>query len=268
MVIGLKRGRINAGLQQIQLNAKALSVLFQNNLGIAKALHSSIVTSKMSDPAHKSTAYAELKWHQKLLLALLALVMGLWSRTLRFRWGTAVQAIIDEPPANSVIILWHNRLFAAPEFFRRNFAQRRLATLISASGDGAWLAAFVKKLGMFPIRGSHYKRGPQAVREMLVAHKQGYDIAVTPDGSRGPMYGLKPGAVAVALKTGDPFVLFSLNFSRAWRLKSWDRFYLPVPFSKVEVRMRLIEKPAELGDDPRVVAGLLKEQMDAITMDL
>ncbi|HKK18923.1 MAG TPA: lysophospholipid acyltransferase family protein [Opitutales bacterium] len=193
--------------------------------------------------------------------------MTVWARTLRFRWGPEVQAIIDDPPASSVVILWHNRLFAAPEFFRRYFRKRRLATLISASGDGAWLAAFVRKLGMFPIRGSRYKRGPQAVREMLAAHKEGYDIAVTPDGSRGPMYDLKPGAVSIAMKTGAPFVMLSLNFSRAWRLKSWDRFYLPLPFSRIEVRLKVIERPADLGEDPKVVAGLLKAQMDAITLD-
>ncbi len=209
----------------------------------------------------------ELRWHEHVWLALLAGLLVLWWRTLRFRWGPEVQAIIDAPPGSSVVILWHNRLFAAPEFFRRHFARRRLATLISASGDGAWLAAFLRKLGMFPIRGSHYKRGPQAVREMLAAHKEGCDIAVTPDGSRGPIYDLKPGAVAVALKTGAPFVMFSLNFSRAWRLKSWDRFYLPVPFSRIDVQLKVIDRPADLGEDPRAVAGLLKAQMDAITVD-
>lgn len=210
----------------------------------------------------------ELCWHQRLVLFVLALVLKIWARTLRFHWGPEVQAVIDKPPPPSVVILWHNRLFAAPEFFRRNFAQRRLATLISASGDGAWLAAFVEKLGMFPIRGSHYKRGPQAVREMLGAHSEGCDIGVTPDGSRGPMYRLQPGGIAVALKTGAPLTLLSLNFSQAWRLKSWDRFYLPVPFSKIEVCIEIIERPAELGDDPKQVAGILKARMDAITVDL
>lgn len=179
-----------------------------------------------------------------------------------------MQAVIDEPPPASVVILWHNRLFAAPEFFRRNFPKRRLSTLISASKDGAWLAAFVRKLGMFPIRGSRHKRGPQAVREMLGAHREGYDIAVTPDGSRGPIYDMKPGAVSIALKVGAPIILFSLNFSRAWRLKSWDGFYLPLPFSRIEVHLKVVENSAELGEDSKEVADLLKTQMDAITVDI
>jgi len=217
--------------------------------------------------SNAQTAVQELQWPQRLALAMLAGVLRLWWRTLRFRWGPEVQAIMDRPPPASVVILWHNRLFAAPEFFRRNFASRRLATLISASGDGAWLAALLRQVGMTPIRGSHYKRGAQAVRDMLAAHGEGFDIGVTPDGSRGPMYVMNPGAIAVALKTGAPFIMVSLNFSRAWRLNSWDRFYLPLPFSRIEVRMHLIERPADLGDDPRAVAGLLKAQMDALTVD-
>jgi lysophospholipid acyltransferase (LPLAT)-like uncharacterized protein len=81
------------------------------------------------------------------------------------------------------------------------------------------------------------------------------------------MYDLKPGAVSVAMKTGAPFVMLSFNFSRAWRLKSWDRFYVPVPFSRVAVQLRVIENPAELSDDPKQVAALLKAKMGAITVD-
>lgn len=209
----------------------------------------------------------DLSWSQRVALLLVAGLLRVWWRTLRFRWGPEVQAVIDAPPGPGVVLCWHNRLFASPEFFRRHFADRRLTTLISASGDGAWLAGLFQKMGMFPIRGSHYKRGAQALRDMLKAQKQGFDIAVTPDGSRGPMYDLKPGAVAVALKTGAPFVLFSLNFTRAWRLKSWDRFYLPWPFSRIDVVIEVIDDPSALGDDPKLVAGLLKTKMDALTRD-
>ena len=104
-----------------------------------------------------------------------------------------------------------------------------MAALISASGDGAWLAAFIQQLGMRPVRGSRYNRGAQAVRELMKVLADGGDIAVTPDGSRGPMYDMKAGAVAVALKTGAPIVLLSFNFNGAWRLKSWDRFYILIP---------------------------------------
>ena len=150
--------------------------------------------------------------------------MAAWTRTLRFRWDAETQAFLDSEQPPSVVILWHNRLFVAPAFFRRYYRQRRLAVLISASGDGAWLSAFLKQIGMLPVRGSRYNRGPQAVRELIHASEQGYDIGITPDGSRGPIYDMKPGAVTVALKTKSPIVLLSFNFGNAWRLKSWDRF--------------------------------------------
>jgi lysophospholipid acyltransferase (LPLAT)-like uncharacterized protein len=222
----------------------------------------------MPADAKEPKSYADLKWHERLLLTLLSLLLRLWTRTLRYHFAPNARAFVENQPAPSVIVLWHNRLFAGPTFFRRFFKNRRMATLISASSDGAWPAAFVRKMGMLPIRGSHHRRGSQAVREMLFAHTQGYDIAVTPDGSRGPLYEPKPGAIAVALKTGAPIILFSLNFSRAWRLKSWDRFYVPVPFSRVEAQVECIERPAELSDDPKELAALVKARMDAITVDL
>ena len=210
----------------------------------------------------------QLKWHQLFLLRLCALLMGLWTRTLRYRWGDDVQAMIEREHPPSIVILWHNRLFVAPEFFRRKFRERKLSALISASGDGAWLAAFIKTLGMGSVRGSRYNRGAQAVRELIEALNGGSDIAVTPDGSRGPVYDMKAGAVSVALKTGAPIVLLSLNFKGAWRLKSWDRFFIPYPFSKIDVRMERIANPSELGaDDAEAAAAVLKARMDAITED-
>ena len=210
----------------------------------------------------------QLDLKQRMVLGMLAgLLLRLWWRTLRFRWGPEVQAILNSSPKACVVILWHNRLFPALEFFRRAFKGRKLATLISASGDGAWLAAFMEGIGVRPIRGSRYKRGAQAVREMLALHAEGYDIGVTPDGSRGPMYDFKPGAVAVALKTGAPFVMLSFEFSNSLRLKSWDRFFVPLPFSKLEVRLKVVEDPSKLGRDTQEIAANLQEKMRALTVD-
>ncbi len=218
--------------------------------------------------SESNSAAAELKWHQRALLVVLALLMRAWGRTLRFHFKDDVQSVINAENPPSVVILWHNRLFAAPIFYLRYFRERQLATLISASGDGAWLAGFLIKLGMRPVRGSRYKRGPQAIRELIAAQEEGFDVGVTPDGSRGPIYDMKPGAVAVALKTGAPIILLSFNFSAAWRLNSWDRFFIPYPFSKIEVRMDAVGQSSLLSEDPKKAADLLKERMDLITVDL
>lgn len=216
----------------------------------------------------KSKRPKELTGRERVLLRLLVCLIGLWTRTLRFRWGPPVQAVMDQPFPPSVVVVWHNRLFPSPEFFRRYFRQRKLASLISASADGGWLAGFFESLGIMPVRGSRHGRGAQAFREMIAALQQGYDLSFTPDGSRGPIYQMKPGAAAAALKTGAPVVLFSFNYTRAWRLNSWDRFFLPWPFSRVEVEVDVVGTAADLGvDDPAELTQILQRRLDAITED-
>lgn len=207
----------------------------------------------------------ELKWHQRVLLSSLAGLMRLWGRTLRFRWGADVQAMMDADFPPTVTILWHNRLLMAPLFYRRYFRKRRLASLVSASKDGAWFAGFVAGLGVQPVRGSQSMRASQAVRDLIALNRSGVDIAVTPDGSRGPIYQMKAGAVAVAMKTHAPVILLSFNQSGAWRLKSWDRFILPYPFSRIEVQVDCVGQASALGGDARDVALVLQERLNQIT---
>ena len=230
---------------------------------IAKAAEV-LIFAQMSET---TTSPEQLKWHQRTLLAVLALLMQLWGRTFRFRWGDDVRAMMEGETPPAVVIFWHNRLFAATIFYLRYFRKRRLATLISASKDGAWLSEFVQKLGMRPVRGSRYNRGAQAVRDLIKANRDGWDIGVSPDGSRGPLYDMKPGALKVALKTSTPILLLSLNHGGAWRLKSWDRFYVPHPFSKIEVRMDVVAPEVIAGLEANEAAPILKERMDAITED-
>ena len=209
----------------------------------------------------------QLKWHQRTLLAAIGFFMGLWGRTLRYHWDNNTQSMMDGDTPPAVVIFWHNRLLAGTIFYLRYFRERRLATLISASKDGAWLAGFVEKLGVRPVRGSRFNRGAQAVRDMITASNEGFDIGVTPDGSRGPLYDMKPGALRVALKTGAPIILLSLNHTSASRLKTWDRFYIPHPFSKVEVRMDVVSLDEVSGLEVEEATAVLKARMDAITVD-
>ena len=205
---------------------------------------------------------------QVFLLKIVSFFIILWARTLRYEFGSDVKDIIEKAHSPVVVILWHNRLFAVPEFYRRYIHNRKLAAIVSANKAGAWLSGLFEQMDIHPIRGSRNRRGSQAFREMLEASKVGYDVGVTPDGSRGPMYEMKAGAAKLALKTGVPIVLLSYNFQWAFRLKSWDLFYIPFPFSRVEVKMDMIEKSHELfGDDLKKAAEVLKARLDAITED-
>lgn len=139
----------------------------------------------------------------------------------------------DEPIA---MVLWHNRLFLSAEIVRRYRKGRPAYALVSASRDGAWLAAFFSIAGMRTVRGSSSRLGREAAMALVGVLRSGQDIGVTPDGPRGPCYDLKPGALIVARRTQTPLLLIGAEFHSAWRVKSWDRFYLPKPFSRVTMR--------------------------------
>ena len=118
---------------------------------------------------------------------------------------------------------------------------------------------------MRAARGSSSRLGREAATALVDALRSGYDIGITPDGPRGPCYELKPGVVIVPRRTNAPLLLIGGDFSSAWQLGSWDRFYLPKPFSRVRLRCELVT-PEQLADRDAALA-LLKARMDAINPD-
>lgn len=185
-------------------------------------------------------------WHYALLLPA-ALLVRLWGATLRWRFDEASASLMRDSPDGTLFVLWHNRLFLTSEIYRRYRRKRgrRVYGLVSASRDGAWLAAFFRLMGLHPIRGSSSWRARTAIREMRHALEQGHDLGITPDGPRGPCYAIQPGAVRLAQHTSRPVVLIGLTFQHAWRLQSWDGFYLPRPFTKVTFRTAPFQPPTE-----------------------
>jgi lysophospholipid acyltransferase (LPLAT)-like uncharacterized protein len=168
----------------------------------------------------------------------------------------------DRPVA---IVLWHNRLFLAAEIVRRYRQGRPAYALVSASQDGAWLSAFFSLAGLRTVRGSSSRLGREAATALVDVLRQGHDIGITPDGPRGPCYELKPGAVIVPRRTGAPLVLVGAEFESAWRLRSWDRFYVPKPFSRVRMRCEVIQ-PEQLADRDAAIA-MLRERLLALNPD-
>ena len=132
-----------------------------------------------------------------------------------------------------IFCLWHNRLAISMIVHRRH--PRKLAALVSASRDGALLAAVLRRFGVEQVRGSSSRRGPQALLELTRHAKMGYDLAVTPDGPRGPRYVVQQGVIALAQVTGLPIIPVTCNIRPKICLKSWDRFQIPLPFSRCEL---------------------------------
>ena len=187
-----------------------------------------------------STAVHEISVWQRLLLWPFGMLLKLWGLTLRFELtpeDLANYTKKDEPVA---IVLWHNRLFLAAEIVRRFRRGRPVYALVSASQDGAWLTAFFSLAGLRAVRGSSSRLGREAATATVEVLRAGHDVGITPDGPRGPCYDLKPGSVIVARRTRAPVLLVGGEFFSAWRLPSWDRFYVPKPFSRVRMRCEVL----------------------------
>jgi lysophospholipid acyltransferase (LPLAT)-like uncharacterized protein len=177
------------------------------------------------------------------------------------------------PGEKFIFAIWHNRLALCLMLYQRyvvRFApDRRMAAIVSASRDGGLLARILEHFNVEPIRGSSSRRGPQALLELRTWAARGYDLAITPDGPRGPRYVVQEGAMALAQVTGLPIIPASYHLSWKIRLKSWDGFQIPLPFSRCEVFAgRIIHVPREATDAEREsLRQQLEAELRAITHD-
>ncbi len=213
-----------------------------------------------------SASVNEVTGWRWLLLWLLAAVLRVWGRTLRFEADAATVERLTKSDEPVAVVLWHNRLFLSAEFFRRYRTRRKVYGLVSASKDGAWLAAFYRLIGIEPVRGSSSNFGREAGRMLIEVMRQGHDIGITPDGPRGPMYTVEPGVLVVTRRLGAPMVLMGAAFTRAWRLKSWDRFYIPVPFSRIKMHSAIL--PAKTPKGAKLDAEAVRAALLAVNPDL
>ena len=174
-------------------------------------------------------------WRARWLIALGFRLLQIWARTLRYEIDDRLGAVGKPVNENYIGALWHNRLLIFPFVLRRFFSNRRGAALISASRDGELLADAIKRFDFDVVRGSSSRLGASAILQLTDVLASGRDVVITPDGPRGPTYELGPGIIFLAQKSGAPVVPVNMEYSSCWRLKSWDRFILPRPFSKVRV---------------------------------
>jgi lysophospholipid acyltransferase (LPLAT)-like uncharacterized protein len=130
---------------------------------------------------------------------------------------------------------WHNRIFVIPTVYRKYLRSRKGAVLTSASKDGETIAAIIARFGCEAVRGSSSRRGASALLGLIDWIRDGYDVAIVPDGPRGPRYRLGPGLVKLAEVTGALVLPVRVEYGSYWHFKSWDRFRLPKPFTTVDV---------------------------------
>jgi lysophospholipid acyltransferase (LPLAT)-like uncharacterized protein len=130
-----------------------------------------------------------------------------------------------------VLALWHGQMLPLLTTHRDS----GIAVLISEHRDGEIIARVARAFGVGTVRGSTSRGGSRALLEMVAHLRRGGEVAITPDGPRGPRHRFSPGALVAAHRSGVPVVGMAAHADRAWRLRSWDEFEIPKPFARITV---------------------------------
>lgn len=171
--------------------------------------------------------------------------------------------ILTKSPQQKVIFAFWHRDILPLMYLQRN---KNFAVLISQSQDGDIVAGASEKLGYITVRGSSKRGGGKATREMVKLSKN-RSIGITPDGPKGPAKEFKEGIVFIAKVTKLPVVLVSVDINREKVFNSWDRFRLPLPFSRIVVKYSdqiFIDRSMSNED----ALNLLKNEMNKLEQDL
>jgi lysophospholipid acyltransferase (LPLAT)-like uncharacterized protein len=206
-----------------------------------------------------------------MMAALVAGLLWVLMRSWRRVWK-------DKSPFNKIqgpviFCIWHNHLALALASYDRYAAAkwkgRGVAAMVSASRDGAFLAAVLQKFDVPVVRGSSSRRGPQALLEASRWLRKGYHLAITPDGPRGPAHRVQDGVIYLAQVSGRPIVPISNFVSWKMQLRSWDRFQIPLLFARCELYDNdPIWVPRAATDDEREQLRLkLEASMNEISRD-
>jgi len=144
-----------------------------------------------------------------------------------------------------LLCAWHQQFFAAIRYFK-SYESYRPSLMISRSRDGDIIARIAQKQGWQAVRGSSSRDGGKALRELIENVKRSGLAAHVVDGPRGPAGIIKAGAISIARATGAVVVPFYTAADKAWYFKSWDRFMLPKPFTRVTLRFgEMVRFPGE-----------------------
>jgi len=167
-----------------------------------------------------------------------------------------------------IFVFWHGQLLPLVHYHRHE----GIVVLVSEHGDGEYIARVIERSGFGTVRGSSTRGGTRALRELVRAARAGRDLAITPDGPRGPSRVFKPGALVAAQLTGLPVIPLAVGSSAGWRLKSWDGFLIPRPLSTVRIgylEPRFVPRDASRHELERIASEIgrdldsLSDRLDA-----
>ena len=160
----------------------------------------------------------------------------LWLAGLTWRYEViapeGVTPLIEgEGSGARIFCFWHQCVLPCAHYFRRTGA----VILISRSFDGELITRTLRLFGFDAVRGSSSRGGREGLLGLAQVLESGKPAIFTADGPRGPIYQTKMGPIKLAQMTGAPVGAFHLQPERAWIINSWDRFLIPMPFTRILV---------------------------------
>jgi lysophospholipid acyltransferase (LPLAT)-like uncharacterized protein len=163
---------------------------------------------------------------------LFRLLVGTLGRSWRVRpVGREHLCALQDHGSPFIYALWHAHLLPLAWLHRGS----RTTLVVSHHRDGRRFAAAARSWGYDIIDGSSTRGGTKALRQMVRVLRSGGEVALTPDGPRGPVRAVKGGLISAAKLAGVPILPVGTRVSSAWRLRSWDGFVIPKPFATVEI---------------------------------
>jgi lysophospholipid acyltransferase (LPLAT)-like uncharacterized protein len=207
-------------------------------------------TRDATAPAQPATGLRRFTLRQRIVLRI---IIGLGYGVIRLIGPTLRVCISREEGAQQTLeqrpliaSFWHSCMIPAT-YICRNLGVRVMS---SNSYDGEYMGRIIHRFGFVAVKGSSSRNAVRALLGLRRALREGWTVAFTLDGPRGPRHKVKPGPVALARSSGVPLTMFHAAADRAWVLNSWDRMMIPMPFSRVLVRFgKLIDVPATATDE-------------------
>ncbi len=161
-----------------------------------------------------------------------AAVVMLLGRSLRVQWiGAGDTSSHNGAEGRKIFAFWHGELLALAYTHRK----RDICVLVSRHRDGECIARVLRRLGFHTARGSTSDAGREGAFQMCGSLRNGRDAAVAPDGPKGPRHRVQPGIVYLAQRTGASLIPTACKADRRLLLGTWDKFQVPLPFSRVAV---------------------------------
>ena len=172
--------------------------------------------------------------YQQIFFYIGLLTVKIISSTYRIKViNPGIELSVFEKGQVPIYASWHQRFFPGIAFFAK---RKPISIMISQSKDGELISRIVNQLGMHPVRGSSSRGGGKALNEICEMAHRGCRIGHIVDGPRGPFGVVKSGLVRIAQYSGMPIIPTIISAEKKWVFKSWDRFIVPKPFSRVIIR--------------------------------